>query len=266
LFHILICNNRILGRIALQTAKYGDAIEHLQSAMTLYRTVKRVYGEADCYQAMGEVCMGRRDEAFAETHFVEARALYSEINHRGGKIFCTRALGDIAFRRRKYALAKEIYEEVLTTSKSHIDKCRAEFGIANVLLALDEGNQAQDIYIRVLPVFQQHVNAVPDEAHTLKKLGDVAVKAGNDEGARGQFEQALVKFRLTGLVPAQADCLVRLAEVAMRQSVPKEAISRYEEAMGLYREAEDEERRMMCSSTLQELMNVTSRMPWLRLL
>jgi tetratricopeptide (TPR) repeat protein len=44
---------RILGRIALQTAKYGDAVQRLQSAMTLYRKVKRVYGEADCYQAQG---------------------------------------------------------------------------------------------------------------------------------------------------------------------------------------------------------------------
>lgn len=234
--------------------------------MILYRKVKRVYGEADCYQAQGEMCMGRRDESSAEPLFKQARALFAEINHRGGKVFCTRALGDIAFRQRKYALAMEIYEEALAMSKSHIDKCRAEFGIGNVLLALDEDNKAQDLYVKVLPVFQQHINAVPDEAHTLKKLGDVAVKAGDDEGAKGQFEQALVKFKLTGLVPTQADCLVRLAEVALRQSAEMEAMSRYEEAMGLYREIEDEERRMICSSALQVLQNVTPKMPWVRLL
>jgi tetratricopeptide (TPR) repeat protein len=94
------------------------------------------------------------------------------------------------------------------------------------------------------------------------------VKAGNDDQAKDQFEQALVKFRLTGVVPAQADCLVRLAEVALRQSARREAISRYEEAMGLYCEAEDEERRTLCSKALQELENVippTSHR-WVRLL
>lgn len=259
---------RILGRISLQTAKYGDAIQRLQTAMTLYRKVKRVYGEADCYQAQGEVYMGRRNEIAAEMNFKRARELFSEIKHRGGKVFCTRALGDIAFRRRNYTEAKQIYEQAMTMSRTHIDKCRAEFGIANVALALDEDLRARHLYDKVLPVFQQHGHAVPDEAHTLKKLGDVAVKAGNDEQAKNQFEQALVKFRITGVVPAQADCLVRLAEVAMRQSGLREAISRYEEAMGLYCEAEDEERKTLCSKALEELKDVVPRTshPWVRLL
>jgi tetratricopeptide (TPR) repeat protein len=236
--------------------------------MTLYRKVKRIYGEADCYQAQGEVCMGRRDERSAEVHFEKARALFSEINHRGGKMFCTRALGDIEFRRRNYAQAKRTYEQAVAMSRTHIDKCRAEFGIANVALALDDDVQARDLYDKVLPVFRQHGHAVPDEAHTLKKLGDVAVKAGDDELAKDQFEQALVKFRLTGVVPAQADCLVRLAEVALRQPARQEAISRYEEAMGLYCEAEDEERRTLCSKALQELKDIipSTSHKWVRLL
>jgi len=177
-------------------------------------------------------------------------------------------LGDIAFRRREYALARQIYKQALALSTSEVDKCRAEFGIANVALALDEDEKARALYDKVLPVFQQHGNAVPDEAHTLKKLGDVAVKIGDDEAAKNQFEEALVKFRLIGLVPVQADCLKRLAEVAKRQFAWKEAISRYEEAVGLYGEAEDEERRELCSVALQELRNatsVTSRV-WLQLL
>jgi tetratricopeptide (TPR) repeat protein len=259
---------RILGRIALQTAKYGDAIRRLQTAMVLYRKVKRLYGEADCYQAQGEVYMGRRDETSAEVNFKKAKELYSEINHPGGKIFCTRALGDIAFRRRNYALAKLTYEQTLAMCRAQLDKCRAEFGIANVALAMNEDIRARELYDRVLPIFREHGHAVPDEAHTLKKLGDMAVKVGDDEQAKDLFEQALVKFRLTGIVPAQADCLVRLAEVAMRQSACQEAISRYEEAMGLYCEAEDEERRTLCSNALQELAEVVPRTShqWVRLL
>lgn len=238
--------------------------------MTLYRKVKWIYGEADCYQAHGEVCMGRRDETSAEIHFEKAQALYVEINHSGGQIFCTRALADITFRRRSYTHAKQMYEQALAISRSHIDKCRAEFGIANVALALDEDIKARALYDKVLPVFQQDGNAVPEEAHTLKKLGDMAVKTQDDEKGRDLFEQALVKFRLTGVVPAQADCLVRLAEVAKRQRAWSEAISRYEEAMGLYCEAEDEERRMLCFKELQELKDATSRtsrsQQWVRLL
>jgi len=101
-----------------------------------------------------------------------------------------------------------------------------------------------------------------------KKLGDVAVKIGDDEQAKDQFEQALVKFRVTGFVPAQADCLVRLAKLAMRQSAAQEASSRYEEAMGLYGEAEDEERRMLCFKALKELTNDVPPIQhkWVRLL
>jgi len=212
--------------------------------------------------------MGRRDEASAEVHFKKAKELYSEINHPGGKIFCTRTLGDIAFRRRDYALAKLTYEQTVAMCRTQIDRCRAEFGIANVALAMDEDIRARELYDRVLPIFREHGHAVPDEAHTLKKLGDMAVKSGDDQQAKDQFEQALVKFRLTGIVPAQADCLVRLAEVAVRQSARQEAISRYEEAMGLYCEAEDEERRTLCSRALQELEEVVPRTSrqWVRLL
>jgi tetratricopeptide (TPR) repeat protein len=236
--------------------------------MMLYRRVKRIYGEADCYQAQGEVYMGRRDESSAEGHFKKALELYSEINYLGGKIFCTRALGDIAFRRRQYALAKITYEQTLPICKAQVDKCRAEFGIANVALAMDEDIRARELYNMVLPVFREHGNAVPDEAHALKKLGDIAVKARDDEQAKCQFEQALVKFRLAGVVPAQADCLVRLAEVAKRQYAHKEAILRYAEAMGLYYEAEDEERRMLCSKAMCELEGVVvqTSQHWVRLL
>jgi len=214
--------------------------------------------------------MAGRDEPSAEIHFEKAQALYVEINHNGGQIFCTRALADIAFRRRNYTQAKHMYEKTLAICRSHIDKCRAEFGIANVALALDEDTKARDLYNKVLPVFQQHGNAVPEEAHTLKKLGDMAVKTQHDEKGKDLFEQALVKFRLTGVVPAQADCLVRLAEVAKRQHAWSEAISRYEEAMGLYREAEDEERKMLCFKELQELRDARARTSrsqhWVRLL
>jgi tetratricopeptide (TPR) repeat protein len=247
---------RILGRIALQTARFGDAIQQLQAAITLYRKVKQIYGEADCHQAQGEVYMGRGDEASAEVSFEEAATLFSEINRRTGMIFCTRALGDIAFRRRNYAQAKQIYKQALEMSTTHLDKCRAEFRIANVALALNEDLQARTLYDKVLPFFQQHCYAVPEEAHTLKKLGDVALQGGDEDQAKDWFDQALAKFRLIGDVPAQADCLVRLAEVAIRKSAFLEAISKFEEAIGLYREAEDEENRTLCSKALQDLQDI----------
>lgn len=256
---------RIRARIALQTAKYKDAMQYLQAAMALYRSVKWLYGEADCYQAQGEVYMGRRDEASAEIHFRKAKDLYFDINHLGGTIFCTRALADIEFRRRHYVQARTIYEQALDICQSEVDKCRALFGIASSCLALHEDIKAKGLYDRVLPVFQHHGNAVPEEAHTLKKLGDMAIKVGDDDKASGLIEQALVKFRLMGVVPAQADCLVRLAEIAVRQQAKKTAVSRYEEAMTLYDEAEDDERKVLCCKELQGLRDMPSRQ-WVRLL
>jgi tetratricopeptide (TPR) repeat protein len=244
---------RILGRLSFQTGKFSDAIKQLQSAMTLYHKVKWVYGEADCNQAHGEILLARRDTAASAMQFRKAIALYSELGHLGGKIFCTRAFGDIAVIEEDYAKAKDLYDQTYNMSTSDVDKARAEFGLARLLLIIGDNIQAREIFNRILPVFQKHSDAVLEEAYVLKRLGDLSVDAGDYNSAMEYCEQALAAFRLMQVLPAQADCLSDLAKIAQCQLHRETALEGYKEALMLYQRVDDDERMKMCSTAIQGL-------------
>lgn len=242
---------RILGRLSIQTAKFSDAVKQLQSAMTLYRKFKWVYGEAECNRAYGEMLLVRRDTTAAAMQFKKAIALYSELDHLGGKIFCARAFGNIAVMEEDYAKAKDLYNQTYSMSRSDVDKARAEFGLARLLLTVGDNIQAREIFDRILPIFRKHSDAVLEEAYVLKSLGDLAVDAGDDNGAMEYCEQALASFRLMQVVHAQADCLSDLAKISKRQLHQEKASERYKEALMLYQRVGDDERMKMCSIALQ---------------
>jgi tetratricopeptide (TPR) repeat protein len=244
---------RILGRLSFQTGKFSHAVKQLQSAMTLYHKVRWVYGEANCNQAYGEILLARRDTIGAAMQFRKAIGLYSELDHLGGKIFCTRAFGDIAVMEEDYAKAKDLYNQTYNMSQSDVDKARAEFGLAKLLLIIGNNVQAWEIFDRILPVFQQHSDAVLEEAYVLKRLGVIAIDAGDDNSAMKYCEQALTSFRHMQVLPAQADCLSDLAKIAKRQQHRETALERYKEALMLYKRLDDDEQMKMCSTALQEL-------------
>ncbi|KIN93718.1 hypothetical protein M404DRAFT_443822 [Pisolithus tinctorius Marx 270] len=252
---------RILGRMYLQTARYSDAEELLLKAIRLYKNVQWIYGEADCNQALGEISICQGNGVTAAAHFDRARELYALLNHSGGLMFCAKADGDLALQRGEHGLAKEKYEGVLRMCRSPVDFARVDFGIGNVALALGDLNKARELFMKALQVFEPDTSAILEQAQTLYQLGELELSSGQERGAEDYFKRTLAVCSPVDIIPTQADCFVKLAEGAVRQSKPEEAVARYESAIALYRQAGNDASVHYYSGVLQSLVELTLRSP-----
>ena len=71
------------------------------------------------------------------------------------------------------------------------------------------------------------------QAHCLRSLGDLSSHAGNTDGARRRYEEAMELFRRRGVRQGEADCLAALGDLAVA-SDPAVAKERYKQALALY--------------------------------
>ena len=74
------------------------------------------------------------------------------------------------------------------------------------------------------------------EANCILRLGDIALARSQHEQARSCYQEALPLYREVGDRLGEANCILRLGDIALDRADPEQARSRYEEALPLYRQ------------------------------
>jgi tetratricopeptide (TPR) repeat protein len=84
------------------------------------------------------------------------------------------------------------------------------------------------------------------EANCIKSLGDVALRQPDHETALSRYEEALPLYRRVGSVLGAANCIRNLGDIALQNSDHETAQARYEEALPLYQRVGDVQGEANC--------------------
>jgi tetratricopeptide (TPR) repeat protein len=169
-----------LGDIALRRSDRDGARTRHEEALSLYRNVKSVLGEANCIRSLGDIALETSDIGGARTRYEEALPLYRKVGNVLGEANCFLRLGDIALRRSDHDGARARYEE------------------------------AQQLY--------RKVGGVLGEANCIRGLGDVALMRSDPDGARARYKEALPLYQRIEAQYSIAGTHRRLARLSAGQS------------------------------------------------
>jgi len=190
-----------LGAIASSHSDFDTARTLYDEALSLYRRVDDVVGEASCIRSFGEIAQMRSELDTAGAHYDEALAAFRRKRHVVGEAYCIFGLGDIARMRSEYDIASTFYDEALGLFR--------------------------------------RVGNVNGEANCICCLGSIAFSCSDHESAWTRYDEALGLNRRIGDVIGEANCIFGLGEIARMRSDHGTAGTRYDEALGLYRRRGD---------------------------
>jgi tetratricopeptide (TPR) repeat protein len=92
-----------------------------------------------------------------------------------------------------------------------------------------------------------------EEANCILRLGDIAIARSNYDGAREHYGVALPLFRNIGATQGEAVCIARLGEIALFRSDQEGARGRYEAALPLFGRIGDANGEANCIARLGEI-------------
>ncbi len=244
-----------IGDIALARSDHNEARKRYDEALTLYRRVGFVLGEANCTQCIGDIALRSSDHDQARKCYDEALVTYRRLGAVLGEANCIRCLGDLAFRRSEHDQARKRYDEALALYR----RLGAILGEANciqclgdIALARSEQDEARKRYDEALTLYRR-VGVVLGEANCIQRIGDIARRRFDFDEARMRYNEALPLYRHVGDVLGEANCIRCLGYLALRSSDHDQARNCYDEALILHRRIGDVMGQANCIRCLGDL-------------
>ncbi|MDQ3765478.1 MAG: tetratricopeptide repeat protein [Actinomycetota bacterium] len=230
-----------LGLVHARQGRYGQAIEHFQQAIVLFREINDRGGEARALDSLGLFHWRQGRYGQAIEHFQQAIVLFREINDRGGEARALSNLGLVHWRQGRYEQAAEHHRQALTLFR----KTGSHSGEANALGNLGAVYGRQGHYQQAAEHLQQAIaihHEIGDrigEAYALDQLGIVYGRQGHYEQAVEHQRQALTLFREICHRDGEPQALNSIGETLRATGQADQARAQHITALALAIDADD---------------------------
>ncbi len=208
-------SRRNLGILSQRIGQQDLAIEHLQSALSIFRQLGDRRGEGRTFNQLGNIFLVNGDRDSAQSCYDSYRTISQEIGDLWGQGIVVQVMGDISLGEANPSAASRHFQDALQTSrrvKNRTMEQEALLGLGQASLEKSEFSQSLDYFQRSLGLARSIGNR-PMEGKALNETGRFFGRLGDFVRARSYFEQALELFEEMGSRASQARSLVNLSEL-----------------------------------------------------
>ena len=248
-----------LGVIYFRQGRYGQAVEHHQQALILFREIGDQAGEANALDNLGTVYWRQGYYPQAVEHLQRALTLSREIGDQAGEAYALDYLGAVYWRQGYYPQAVEHLQQALALSREIGDQAGEAYALDYLgLVYWRQGYcaQAAEYLQRALTLFRE-IGHRAGEAHALNSLGLNYRRQDRYQHATEHHQQALTLFRELGDRNGEANALDNLGSVHWRQGTYKQADEHYQQALALFREIGDQAGEARALNGVGETLHAT---------
>jgi DNA-binding SARP family transcriptional activator len=224
-----------LGALHHRLGRYGQAVEHLEQALALFRQVDDQPGQARALNNLGGVEERRGRYLPAICRSESALALYREVGDRVGEARTLTNLGLVEARLGRYRSAAGRYNEALALFRQagdQVGEAHALNKLGDVEARLDRWTLAADRQQAALALFRQ-LGSQDGEAWALESLGALHTRLSRPELAVSHFEQALALFLAAGDRDGEPLARNGLGEAACAAGRPADALPHHAAALAV---------------------------------
>lgn len=225
----------------------GDSVAALRSwqqALTRYRSLKNLPGEALTLGALGAVSLRLGNYSTAIAH---SQALLTLANRLSDSRRQMQALGNLGIAYKAlggYNRAIATHQQALKLAQTLTDRSSEGHilgNLGNAYEALGDYDTAKSVYEQGLTIARE-LNDRLGESILLSNLGGIQINLAQTEAAKRLYEQSLQISQAIGDRSGQASTLINLGATDHAIGDAKQARNDYQQALDLARTADDRRR------------------------
>ena len=236
---------------------YPDAVAIHTHAL---RAARDACGEAHALINLGVIYFRQGRHGQAVEHHQQALALFREIGDQAGEAYALTSLGLVHWRQGRYRRANEHHQQALTLFRELGDQAGEANTLDNLgLVYWRQGYYPQAAeYLQQALALCREIGHRAGEAHALCDLGLVHRRRGRYGQAIEHHQQALTLFRELGDRSGEAYALEDLGTVYWRQGTYKQADELYQQSLILFRELGDRSGETYALNGVGEILHATN--------
>jgi len=217
-------------------SKFREALQSWEQALTLYREIGNLLGEADSLGNLGNACgsLGRYEEAI--DYLLHQLEIAREIGHRPEEANSLNNLGNVYYYQGRYDQAIEYHQQSLKIARKIGYRC----GEANSLGNLGNAYHSLGLYDKARDYHQQKLEIAREiedrsgEVNSLGNLGDTYNHLGRYAEAIECQQQSLKMAQEMKDRFGEANSLGNLGSVYYKLQQIPEAIQAFQSALKIF--------------------------------
>jgi len=217
---------------------YANAYEQYQRAITMYRAINDIAGEADATLQMANVNYRVGNASEARANYAKSLALFEQLGDRTGIARATGNIANLLCDSGDYSSAATYYQHALSEYEISNDAsgiARITYNVGSMHYRVGNYSSALEHYYNAL----EHYGLVHDTAGTpnvLGSIGNVFWRIGNDAEALKFYHQALCLHEDRTDRSAMASVTGNIGNVYAKANDYGLALEYYERALALHME------------------------------
>ena len=250
------------GKKQLDTNNFEAALQSYQQALVIYQSIRNIFGEADAFNGLGNVCSALKDYKQAIDYYQQSLKIAQKSNHLEKKEDSLSNLANTYSALKDYKQAIDYYQqslEILQGMKEKLGDCKYQTGsddnaheeidkecqssslaisirkfdsmnaLANAYFALGNFKAVIDSYKQSLTIIQ--------EINDQKRKGDSLSNLGNAYSALGDYKQAIDYHKQSLTIAQKINDLKRKGDSLSNLGNAYSALGDYKQAIDYHKQS-----------------------------